>query len=241
MTTSPSLPAAAATETPATPSPSEAKPDAKPEGKPKLAERKQTALPVLEQLFSLYPHLFGAEFLPLKRGIFQDLLARHPDVFQRDGLKAALAFHARSTRYLQCVASGKARHDLDGTAVEDVALEHVVQAQAELHRRRQARTQEDLRPKLRAQLSAAFEASGLSRQDFLERVQLNDDAMAALLDEALNESAAKIARQEALNKAFEASGKSAREFADMYGVPERDVIKAGLACKRRAQAGAAAT
>jgi len=57
-------------------------------------------------------------------------------------------------------------------------------------------------------------------------------------DDALSESAAKIARQEALFKAFEASGKSAREFADMYGVPERDVIKAGLACKRRAQAGA---
>jgi len=193
MTTSSSLPTATSTETPATP-------EAQPRSRASAAERKQTALPVLEQLFSLYPHLFGAEFLPLKRGIFQDLLARHPDVFQRDSLKAALAFHARSTRYLQCVASGKARHDLDGAAVEDVALEHVVQAQVELHRRRQARTQE--------------------------------------LDDALSESAAKIARQEALFKAFEASGKSAREFADMYGVPERDVIKAGLACKRRAQAGA---
>lgn len=231
MTTSSSLPTATSTETPATP-------EAQPRSRASAAERKQTALPVLEQLFRLYPHLFGAEFLPLKRGIFQDLLARHPDVFQRDSLKAALAFHARSTRYLQCVASGKARHDLDGAAVEDVALEHVVQAQVELHRRRQARTQEDLRPRLRAQLSAAFEASGLSRQDFLERVQINDAQMVPLLDDALSESAAKIARQEALFKAFEASGKSAREFADMYGVPERDVIKAGLACKRRAQAGA---
>lgn len=237
MTTSPSLSTAVPAETPAAP----ASPAAKPEGKAKLAERKQSALPVLEQLFGLYPHLFGAEFLPLKRGIFQDLLARHPEVFQRDSLKAALAVHARSTPYLQCVAAAKARHDLDGVAVEEVAPEHVYQAVVELHRRRQARTKDDLSPKLRAQLSAAFEASGLSPQDYRERVQPADEAIAAVLDEALSESTGRIARQEALNKAFEASGKSPREFAEMYGVQERDVIKSALACKRRAQASAAAT
>jgi sRNA-binding protein len=236
MTTSPTLPTPAASDTPATPAPT----DTRPKGRPSIAERKQTALPVLEQLATRYPHLFGAEFLPLKRGIFQDLLTRHPELFQRDDLKAALAFHARSTRYLQCVAAGKARHDLDGKAVEAVAPEHLAQALVELHRRRQARSQEDLLPKLRAQLSAAFEASGLSRQDFVERVQLKDEAMSALLDEALGDSAAKIARQEALVRAYEASGKSTREFADMYGVPERDVIKAALAHQRRAQASATA-
>jgi len=115
----------------------------------------------------------------------------------------------------------------------------VYQAVVELHRRRQVRTKEDLRPKLRAQLSAAFEASGLSRQDYLARVMPADEAMAAVLDAALGESAERIARQEALNRAFEASGKSARDFAGMYGVHERDVIKAALACKRRAQAAAA--
>jgi ProP effector len=232
MTTSPSLSTEHLSET-------QAAPAAKSEAKAKPAERKQAAMPVLEQLFGFYPHLFGAEFLPLKRGIFQDLLERHPEVFQRDSLKAALAVHARSTRYLQCVAAGKARHDLDGAAVEEVAPEHVYQAVVELHRRRQVRTQEDLAPKLRAQLSAAFEASGLSRQDYLARVQPADEAMAALLDAALGESSARIARQEALYKAFEASGKSARDFAEMYGVHERDVIKAALACKRRVQASAA--
>lgn len=231
MTTNPSLPAEPLSET-------QAAPAAKSEARVKPAQRKQAAMPVLEQLFGLYPHLFGAEFLPLKRGIFQDLLERHPDLFQRDSLKAALSVHARSTPYLQCVAAGKARHDLDGTAVEAVAPEHVYQAVVELHRRRQVRTKEDLRPKLRAQLSAAFEASGLSRQDYLARVMPADEAMAAVLDAALGDSAERIARQEALNRAFEASGKSARDFAGMYGVHERDVIKAALACKRRAQAAA---
>lgn len=218
------------------PSETQTAPAAKSEARAKPAQRKQAAMPVLEQLFGLYPHLFGAEFLPLKRGIFQDLLERHPELFQRDSLKAALSVHARSTPYLQCVAAGKARHDLDGAAVEAVAPEHVYQALVELHRRRQARTKEDLLPKLRAQLSAAFEASGLSRQDYLARVMPADKAMAAVLDAALGDSAERIARQEALNRAFEASGKSARDFAGMYGVQERDVIKAALACKRRAQA-----
>lgn len=235
MTTSPTLSPETPAQTPAAPE----APAVKSEGRTSLADRKQSALPVLEQLFGLYPHLFGAEFLPLKRGIFQDLLARHPEVFQRDSLKAALAVHARSTPYLQCVAAAKARHDLDGVAVEEVAPEHVYQAVVELHRRRQARTKDDLSPKLLAQLSAAFEASGLSRQDYRERVQPADETIAAVLDEALSESAGRIARQEALNKAFEASGKSPREFAEMYGVQERDVIKSALACKRRAQAAAA--
>ena len=58
------------------------------------------------------PHLFGVVFRPLKRGIFQDLLAAHPDAFEREALKVALGIHTRSTRYLQAVAAGEKRHDL---------------------------------------------------------------------------------------------------------------------------------
>ena len=107
------------------------------------AARLPTALPVLEKLFELYPKLFGAQFLPLKLGIFQELLAAHPEHFTRDALKAALSVHARSTRYLQSVASGNKRHDLLGAAVEDVAPEHIYLAIVELFRRRQGRASED--------------------------------------------------------------------------------------------------
>lgn len=181
---------------------------------------------VLEKLFDLYPHLFGAEFLPLKLGIFQELLACHPEQFERAALKVALGTHTRSTRYLQSVAAGKQRHDLQGNAIEDVAPEHVYVSLLELFRRRQARAREDLRPKFRAQLIQAFEASGLSRQDYQARVQTNDEAATALLEEALAEHDQKQARQDALLKTFEASGKTIDEFADIYGLDKRDVKRA---------------
>ncbi len=182
--------------------------------------------PVLEKLFELYPQLFGAEFRPLKLGIFQELLAAHPEHFQRESLKAALGFHTRSTRYLQCVAAGHKRHDLQGQPGEDVAPEHVYLTLLELFRRRQARAREDLRPKFRAQLMAAFETSGLSRQDYQARVQTGDTAATALLEEAFAEREQVLAKQEALRRTFESSGKSADEFADMYGIDKRELAAA---------------
>jgi ProP effector len=190
------------------------------------ASRIQTTHPVLEKLFELYPHLFGAEFLPVKLGVFQDLLAAHPDHFQRDTLKLALGVHTRSTRYLQCVGAGKLRRDLQGQVVEPVAPEHVYMSSLELFRRWQARTKEDLRVKLRAQLMAAFDASGLSRQDYLAKVQGNDPQNHVALEEAFAEREQKLAKQAALLQTFEASGKTPKEFADMYGMDAREVARA---------------
>jgi ProP effector len=187
------------------------------------ADRSRLVQPVLERLFELYPHLFGAEFLPLKLGIFQELLALHPQHFERQTLKAALGWHTRSTRYLQSVAAGKPRHDLHGQVVEPVAPEHIALALLELFRRRQGRSQEDMRPKFRARLRAAFEASGLPRQDYLAIVQTHDENANALLQEALAEHDQKLAKQEALRRAFASSGKTLTEFAAMYGLDQRDV------------------
>lgn len=191
-----------------------------------LQAQAQAVQPVLEKLFELYPQLFGAQFLPLKLGIFQELLASHPDDFRKDTLKLALGQHTRSSRYLQSVAAGLQRHDLNGQPVEPVAPEHVYLTMLELFRRRQRNAREDLRPKFRAQLIAAFEASGLSRQDYIAKVQTQDEAATALLEEALAEHAEKLARQQALMALFDSSGKSPDEFADMYGMDRREVTRA---------------
>ena len=181
--------------------------------------------PVLQHLFALYPKMFGAQFLPLKLGVFQDLLALHPEVFKRDELKIALGLHARSTRYLESVASGLPRHDLNGEAIEPVAPEHVHHAIMEVFRRRQARSNQDLRPYARAQLIGAIVVSGLSREDYLLCIRQQDEVSTALLDDAFAELAEQAAKRDALLKMFEASGKSVAEFADMYGMEPDEVAR----------------
>ena len=207
--------------------------------KPKnLARTPRPVHPILQQLFGLYPKMFGARFLPLKLGVFQDLLALHPEVFKRDELKVALGLHARSTRYLESVASGLQRHDLNGEPVEPVAPEHVHHAVMEVFRRRQARSDQDLRPYARAQLIEAIEASGLSREDYLLCIRQQDEVSTALLDEAFTELAEQAAKREALRKTFEASGKTVAEFADMYGMDPAEVSETLERAQRVQNAGA---
>ncbi|GAB2486494.1 hypothetical protein GCM10027082_41840 [Comamonas humi] len=174
--------------------------------------------PVVEKLAGLYPALFGEQPLPLKRGIYQDLLAAHTDAFDKAELKVALGLHTRSTRYLNAVSMGQPRHDLQGQVVEAMAPEHVFHALVEAFRRRKPRDGEDLQIKLRRRMGIAFMASGLSREAFLEKVQVRDEATQALLDAALQEVAEFDAKAEALARAYAASGKSVAEFADMYGM-----------------------
>ncbi|MFC5520520.1 ProQ/FINO family protein [Polaromonas jejuensis] len=212
----------------ASPTPADAQEGAAPRRrkKPQNAPRaKNQVHPVLEQLFTLYPNMFGAQFRPLKLGVFQDLLALHPELFKRDELKIALGLHARSTRYLDSVAAGLPRHDLQGQPVEPVAPEHVHYAIMEVFRRRQARSNQDLRPYVVAQLMAAIEASGLSREDYLLQIRTQGETSNELLDTAFSELAEKAAKREALLRAFRASGKTAAEFADMYGMDPAEVAR----------------
>ncbi len=191
---------------------------------PQPARPQREVNPLLEKLFELHPKLFGAQFLPLKLGVFQDILARHPDVFKKDELKLAMGQHARSTRYLESVAAGLARHDLDGNAVEPVAPEHVHHAILEVFRRRQARSKEDLRPRVISKIVAAIEASGLPREEYAERVRVQDESANALVDEALSQLKLEAAKRDALMATFTASGKSEAEFADMYGMDPAEVV-----------------
>lgn len=189
--------------------------------------------PVLKQLADWYPKLFGDQPRPLKRGIYADLLDAQPEGLDAEGLKAALALHTRSTRYLSSVAAGQARHDLQGQAVEEMAPEHVLHALLEVHRRRQSRSQEDLRPKLRQRIAQAFEASGLSREDFALLLPSRDPAIRELFDQALDEAAARAAKDAALHRAYSTSGLEPDAFADSYGLPVAEVRRMLERVKRR--------
>ena len=207
--------------------PSEGQPAPIPKPRPK-AQRKgpprgKPAHPVLDKLFELHPQLFGAHFKPLKIGIFEDLLTRHPEAFPREELKVALGLHARSTAYLESVASGLQRHDLDGQPVAPLAPEHIHHAILEVFKRRQQRTKDDLRPRVVPRLVAAIEASGLTPTEYAEQMRTQDEVGNAILDQAVAQLAEKAARREALSRAFQASGLSMEAFAEMYGMDPADV------------------
>ena len=181
--------------------------------------------PLLQKLFELYPRLFGARFLPLKLGVFEDLVQAHPQELPAAELKTALGLHTRSTRYIEAVASGLPRHNLQGKPVEPVAPEHVHHAILELYRRRSGKAPEQARERAIAQLAAAIEASGMSREAYRERFTSPDDGVHSMMEEALSQVAQKGARREALRNAFEASGKTLPEFAQMYGLEPAEVKK----------------
>lgn len=192
--------------------------------------------PVLEQLAQWHPALFGEQLLPLKRGIFEDLQAAHPEL-DKEALKTALQQHTRSGRYLAAMASGQQRHDLSGQPVEATLPEHVHHALIEVFRRRQQRTPEDLTPKLRNRIIIAYEASGLSREDYAERVQGKNEATNTIVAEALAEADARAAKDEALLRSFTLSGQtSEQEFAEMYGMNPRQVAQQLERARRRQQA-----
>jgi ProP effector len=199
-------------------------PPARPPARPQAAARKapRPVHPLLHKLFELYPQLFGARFLPLKVGIFEDLLAAQPAALPAAELKVALGLHTRSTRYIEAVASGLPRHDLQARPVEPVAPEHVHHAILELYKRRSGKSPEQARQLAVKQLAAAIEASGLSREDYRERFTSPDDNVHSLMEDALSVVAQKNARREALQKALAASGKTIAEFADMYGLDPKE-------------------
>lgn len=174
--------------------------------------------PVLAKLAEIEATLFGGDALPLKRGIFQDLMVAHPGVFDKDELKSALALYTRSTRYLIALASGQPRHDLSGQPVEAVAPEHRYHALVETFRRRHARTGEDVRQKLYERILQAAEDSLLAPGDYATQMRSKDEAANEILDAAMAELGSRVAREEALLRAFDASGQSVNGFADAYGL-----------------------
>jgi len=186
--------------------------------RPQRAPHSREVHPLLHKLFDLYPKVFGAQALPLKLGIFHELVANHPDLLEAKALREALGQHTRSTRYLEQVATGVQRHDLQGNPVESLAPEHVHQAIMEVVRRDRAGNSPAAQAKLRMRLRNAFEASGLSRGAYAEQVKPPLEAWNSLLDHAYTEEGAAAAKREALLKAFESSGQTLVQFADMYGM-----------------------
>ena len=178
----------------------------------------RTAPAVLQRLYELYPQMFGARFLPLQLGAYQELLARRPEEFRKEDLKQAMGVHARSTRYLECVANGEKRHDLEGRPVGELAPEHVHHAIIEVFRRRRSRSRQNPLPWLRERLVRAIERSGMEGEAYAACFVHTDAEIADAVGQACAEVAERRARREALVRAYESSGRNVAAFAEMYGL-----------------------
>jgi hypothetical protein len=117
------------------------------------------------------------------------------------------------------------RHDLLGAAVEAMAPEHIHHAMLEVFKRRQSRTQDDLKPQLLERMVQAIDASGLTLEAYAEQTRTRDEAANAVLDEALALARERSAKGEALLRAFNASGQTVEAFADMYGMNPQDTAR----------------
>lgn len=204
-----------------------AEPSATPSTPATSAPARRGPHPVLLQLAALYPALFGATVQPLKRGVFQDLQAAHGEALDKAGLKVAMAIHTRSTRYLQAVASGAPRHDLQGNAVEPMAPEHVLHAVLEVFKRRKPRpgeTVDEQQQRLQRRIAQLFMDSALTRDAFLERANTKEPKALETITAALDYAAEQDARAEAVQRAFAASGATnPAAFAQMYGMHPKAV------------------
>jgi len=103
--------------------------------------------------------------LPLKIGVAEDLVARHPD-YERTLIVAVLKRHVNHPRYHEQVAAGGSRYELDGSASAGPGIDpsHVGRANAALARQKakaEARAQEGANAQAAAeQPQAAAEVPG---------------------------------------------------------------------------------
>ncbi|RQH02164.1 ProQ/FINO family protein [Paraburkholderia dinghuensis] len=102
----------------------------------------------LNTVWNLFARHYPAfrDRLPLKIGVAEDLVARHPD-FDRTMIVAVLKRHVNHPRYHERVAAGGSRYELDGTVSAGPGIDpsHVGRANAALARQKakaEARAQE---------------------------------------------------------------------------------------------------
>jgi len=73
----------------------------------------------IAQLAELYPNCFRQPGQPLKIGIHNDVIARHPEL-QPGLIASALRTYTRSVGHLKTLKAGAARIDLEGNPVGTV-------------------------------------------------------------------------------------------------------------------------
>ena len=145
------------------------------------------------RLKQLFPALFVGAPKPLKLRIQVDIQERAPVTFTKQALSAFFRRYTGSTSYLQAVANGRQRFDLDGQPCGEIADEHRQAARDELVRRRanheERRALEDQQRRNRAGLLHDYERTTLTRANFCALKQVAEEELDGLLAIARDEAA----------------------------------------------------
>jgi ProP effector len=145
------------------------------------------------QLKHLWPALFAGAPKPLKLRIQLDIQERAPGTFTKQALSAFFRRYTGSTSYLQAVAHGKQRLDLDGLPSGEISDEHRQAARDELARRRANQEQrsalEEQQRRNRAGLLHDYERTTLTRANFCALKQVAEEELDGLLEIARQEGA----------------------------------------------------
>ncbi|MFX1765402.1 ProQ/FINO family protein [Paraburkholderia sp. A1RI-2L] len=141
----------------------------------------------LNAVWNVFAKLYPAfrERLPLKIGVVEDLVARHPD-YERTLIVAVLKRHVNHPRYHERVAVGGSRYELDGSASEGPGIDpsHVGRAKAAL-----------------AHQKAKAEARAKEQQNAQQAAQAGQAAAPAAADAAPAQDPAAAATQPAAEPA----------------------------------------
>jgi ProP effector len=128
----------------------------------------------VQQLKQRFPALFTGAPKPIKLRVQVDIQERAPGVFTKHALSAFFRRYTGTTSYLQSVANGTQRFDLDGQPSGEISAEHRQIAADELARRRanHAAQQAEQRAAARAADAQAQEARTLEIQQRRNRAGL---------------------------------------------------------------------
>jgi ProP effector len=101
--------------------------------------RRRMAKQVIIELRKCCPNAFTYSPVPLKIGVSRDVVALLADTYSRKVIRRALAFWTGRSVYLEAIARGGARYDLDGTIAGEVGEEHERRGRDELAERARRR------------------------------------------------------------------------------------------------------
>lgn len=191
----------------------------------------------IQDLAKRFPLLFNSHLArPLKIGVGRDIAEAYKGLYPEFSVRGFLERYTKSSFYLEAMAKGGSRFDLDGKPDGIVTPGQIAWARDELRRRGEI---ENAQAK-RKDLLKKIKWSKLSPRQYAIQHQLDQNQIQSQYDRATNEREKRHARARQVVGRYEASGLTVEKFAALLEPPIRPVdmhrmIKKVSAARERAR------